>query len=159
MDARLLGEHAICSDCPQQVHDEIFKAPMSWMLYLSNVLQLVIHRFYYSTLTEQKLVGYAHQGSFQKPKNQPMEHLPLWAIPLNVLCMCILWFLHTWSGGCRRSWCPCTCRAALSWWTTSEGLPRHVPVQQTGCMRPRGGTNSACACRRLPNRSASDIGN
>ena len=98
MDARLLGEHAICSDCPQQVHDEIFKAPMSWMLYLSNVLQLVIHRFYYSTLTEQKLVGYAHQGSFQKPKNQPMEHLPLCAMPLNTLWTCILWFRHTLRG-------------------------------------------------------------
>ena len=33
-----------------------------------------------------------------KPKNQPMEHLPRWAIPLKTLWMWILWFLHTRSG-------------------------------------------------------------
>lgn len=32
------------------------------------------------------------------PKNQPMEHLPRWAIPLKTLCCNILWFLHTRSG-------------------------------------------------------------
>ena len=32
------------------------------------------------------------------PKNQPMEHLPLCAIPLNVLCIWMRWFLHTLSG-------------------------------------------------------------
>ena len=77
------------------------------MLYLSNVLQLVIHRFYYSTLTEQKLVGYAHQGSFQKPKNQPMEHVPLCAMPLNTLWTCILWFRHTLKGRAVRETYAC----------------------------------------------------
>ena len=32
------------------------------------------------------------------PKNHPMEHLPLCAMPLNTLWICILWFLHTLSG-------------------------------------------------------------
>ena len=32
------------------------------------------------------------------PKNQPMEHLPLCAIPLNVLWIWMRWFLHTLSG-------------------------------------------------------------
>ena len=33
-----------------------------------------------------------------KPKNHPMEHLPLCAMPLNTLWICILWFLHTLRG-------------------------------------------------------------
>lgn len=33
-----------------------------------------------------------------KPKNHPMEHLPLCVIPLNTLWICILWFLHTLRG-------------------------------------------------------------
>lgn len=37
------------------------------------------------------------------PKNRPMEHLPLCAIPLNVLWIWILWFLHTRKGCCQRS--------------------------------------------------------
>ena len=33
-----------------------------------------------------------------KPKNHPIEHLPLWAMPLNVLWIWILWVLHTRRG-------------------------------------------------------------
>ena len=33
-----------------------------------------------------------------KPKNQPIEHFPLWAMPLKTLWICILWFLQTRSG-------------------------------------------------------------
>ena len=33
-----------------------------------------------------------------KLKNHPMEHLPLCAMPLNTLWICILWFLHTLRG-------------------------------------------------------------
>ena len=33
-----------------------------------------------------------------KPKSQPIEHFPLWAMPLKTLCICILWFLQTRSG-------------------------------------------------------------
>ena len=33
-----------------------------------------------------------------KPKNQPIKHIPLWAIPLKTLWICILWFLQTRSG-------------------------------------------------------------
>ena len=33
-----------------------------------------------------------------KPKNHPMENLPLCAMPLNTLWICILWFLHTLRG-------------------------------------------------------------
>lgn len=55
IDARLLWEQAICSNSTEQIDDEIIKASVSGMLYLCNILQLIIHGFYNSPLSEQEL--------------------------------------------------------------------------------------------------------
>ena len=64
IDTRLLRKHTISSDSSKQVHDEIVKAPVSWMFHLCNILQLVIYRFYYCSFPKQQLVRHAHQGTF-----------------------------------------------------------------------------------------------
>lgn len=44
--------------------NEIIKGTMSGVLDLCDVLQLIINRFYQSTLSQQDFVSYAHQGVF-----------------------------------------------------------------------------------------------
>ena len=59
----LLWEKAICSQGCQCIDHEVLDASVPRMLHLSNVLQLIIDGFDDGSLSKQKLVGNAHQGS------------------------------------------------------------------------------------------------
>ena len=59
--------------------------------FLSSTSPGVIMKFSNSPFSLQ-------MGWSLKPKNHPMEHLPLCAMPLNTLWICIRWFLHTLRG-------------------------------------------------------------
>ena len=58
---RLLREAAVCRNSRHGVDEEVVKAPVSGVLHLCNVLQLVIDGFDDSPLPEQHPVRYRHQ--------------------------------------------------------------------------------------------------
>ena len=60
-------------------------------LYIKEIIREKIMKFSSSPFSLQMRCSL-------NPKNQPIEHLPLCAIPLNVLCIWMRWFLHTLSG-------------------------------------------------------------
>lgn len=58
---RFLREAAVCRNSRHGVDEEVVKAPVSGVLHLCNVLQLIIDCLYDSPLPEQHPVRYRHQ--------------------------------------------------------------------------------------------------
>lgn len=85
-----------------------------------------------------------------KPKNHPMEHLPLWAIPLNTLWTCILWFLHTLRGVLSTKLMPVHFPSNTFLMNSAKGTATSFQVPQNGCMIQPAGRDGAYAYRLFP---------
>ena len=62
IDTRLFGKHAVRSNSPQNVDDEIVKTPMPGMLHLCDVFQFIVYRLYNSPFPKQQFVRHTHQS-------------------------------------------------------------------------------------------------
>lgn len=56
-----LFKEAIGSNSWECIGYEIIEWPMSWMFYLGNILQFIVNRFNYRSLSDKNLVVYIHQ--------------------------------------------------------------------------------------------------
>lgn len=69
------------------------------------------------------------------PKNQFMKHLPLCAIPLNVLWICIFRFLHIRNGVEATKLIPVHLPKSIFFMNRANGMATSFSVPQSGYMR------------------------
>ena len=93
------------------------------------------------------------------PKNQLMKHLPLCTIPLNVLWIWILWFLHTRKGILSMKLIPVHLPKNTFLMNRASGIATFFSNStKSGYMRWPWGIDGAYACIPFPDRNISDNG-